>query len=159
MHDWWLALCAAALGRVLYLPEATVLYRQHGSNAQGSRGRLAGLLGALRRPATWWAESADMLERTVEQARELAQRVEAVKPDDSSAGKVLRDFCSAFAPGAGPLKRLRTVYLHDIRPRSFLPYPIPFYARVLLWGGDLRRRQTDLSSRAEPQAQGGAARS
>lgn len=158
MHDWWLALCAAALGRILYLPEATVLYRQHGSNAQGSRGRRAGLIGAIRRPVTWWAETADMLERTVEQARELAERVEAVKPADSSTGKMLRDFCSAFSPGAGPIKRLQTVYHHDIRPRSFLPYPLPFYARVLLWGGDLRR-QTDLSSRTEPQAQGGAARS
>ena len=38
MHDWWLALCAAAMGEVLYLPEATVLYRQHGLNAPGSRG-------------------------------------------------------------------------------------------------------------------------
>lgn len=36
MHDWWLALVASAFGRVLHLPEATVLYRQHGENQVGA---------------------------------------------------------------------------------------------------------------------------
>jgi glycosyltransferase involved in cell wall biosynthesis len=36
MHDWWLALLAAACGRLECLPEATVLYRQHASNAIGA---------------------------------------------------------------------------------------------------------------------------
>ncbi len=37
MHDWWLGLVAAALGRLAYLPRATVLYRQHGRNHVGAR--------------------------------------------------------------------------------------------------------------------------
>jgi len=37
MHDWWIALVACALGRVGYIDEPTVLYRQHGSNTLGSR--------------------------------------------------------------------------------------------------------------------------
>ena len=37
MHDWWLALVAAAAGRIVSLPETTVLYRQHGRNAIGAR--------------------------------------------------------------------------------------------------------------------------
>uniref|UniRef100_A0A7C2GJC1 Uncharacterized protein n=1 Tax=Thermus islandicus TaxID=540988 RepID=A0A7C2GJC1_9DEIN len=36
MHDWWLALVAAAFGRIVPLGEPTVLYRQHGSNAVGA---------------------------------------------------------------------------------------------------------------------------
>ncbi len=69
MHDWWLALCAAACGKVGYLPHATVRYRQHQANrigaegflqmvnplSAGSRQRLAKseyyLLGALRQAA------------------------------------------------------------------------------------------------------------
>ena len=37
MHDWWMMLTAAALGHAAYLPEATILYRQHGDNSIGTR--------------------------------------------------------------------------------------------------------------------------
>jgi len=37
MHDWWIALVACAMGRVGYIDEPTVLYRQHGSNTLGGR--------------------------------------------------------------------------------------------------------------------------
>jgi glycosyltransferase involved in cell wall biosynthesis len=37
MHDWWLALVAAAAGHVEVLDRATVLYRQHEANEIGSR--------------------------------------------------------------------------------------------------------------------------
>jgi len=37
MHDWWLALIAAATGNIVYVPKALVLYRQHGGNAIGVR--------------------------------------------------------------------------------------------------------------------------
>jgi glycosyltransferase involved in cell wall biosynthesis len=35
MHDWWLALVASVFGKSGYVPEATVLYRQHGMNVCG----------------------------------------------------------------------------------------------------------------------------
>ncbi|MBR6274880.1 MAG: glycosyltransferase family 2 protein [Lachnospiraceae bacterium] len=35
MHDWWLALIASAYGRVFYLGEAGIRYRQHPSNTEG----------------------------------------------------------------------------------------------------------------------------
>lgn len=38
MHDWWLALVAAAFGAIAHLQEPTVLYRQHGSNDIGATG-------------------------------------------------------------------------------------------------------------------------
>ncbi|WP_251545352.1 glycosyltransferase family 2 protein [Limosilactobacillus caecicola] len=37
MHDWWLALIAAAFGKVEYLNQPTILYRQHGDNVVGSK--------------------------------------------------------------------------------------------------------------------------
>ncbi len=36
MHDWWLALVAAAFGQIVAIPEATILYRQHGTNCLGA---------------------------------------------------------------------------------------------------------------------------
>lgn len=36
MHDWWLALIAAAFGKVTYLDQSTILYRQHTGNLVGS---------------------------------------------------------------------------------------------------------------------------
>lgn len=35
MHDWWLALVAAAAGKIIYLEQPTVFYRQHSSNVIG----------------------------------------------------------------------------------------------------------------------------
>jgi glycosyltransferase involved in cell wall biosynthesis len=37
MHDWWLALVAAAVGRIGWLPEPTILYRQHDANRVGAK--------------------------------------------------------------------------------------------------------------------------
>jgi hypothetical protein len=37
MHDWWLALVAAALGGLDFVDVPTVLYRQHGANTVGAR--------------------------------------------------------------------------------------------------------------------------
>lgn len=37
MHDWWLALLASACGNISFLNEATIDYRQHGSNSVGAK--------------------------------------------------------------------------------------------------------------------------
>lgn len=56
MHDWWLALIAAAMGRAVFLDRATIDYRQHGGNVVGAKDpRSAGYVlqklkgGAVRR--------------------------------------------------------------------------------------------------------------
>ena len=36
MHDWWFALVASRLGSILFLNEATILYRQHSNNVLGA---------------------------------------------------------------------------------------------------------------------------
>lgn len=37
MHDWWLSLVAAAYGRLGFIPDALVDYRQHANNTLGAR--------------------------------------------------------------------------------------------------------------------------
>ena len=36
MHDWWCALIASAFGRISFLPESLILYRQHTDNQVGA---------------------------------------------------------------------------------------------------------------------------
>ena len=38
MHDWWLALIASRLGRVVYLDRPCISYRQHSNNVVGAKG-------------------------------------------------------------------------------------------------------------------------
>lgn len=74
MHDWWMALVAAALGRLECVPQATVLYRQHSANRIG-----------VKRPGAAWAAGRARaffrrdgfrghLLRTQRQARALLER-------------------------------------------------------------------------------------
>lgn len=37
MHDWWMALIASSLGKLIFIEESTVLYRQHDSNGVGAK--------------------------------------------------------------------------------------------------------------------------
>lgn len=37
MHDWWMALVATAFGKLIFLDEPLVRYRQHGNNAIGAK--------------------------------------------------------------------------------------------------------------------------
>lgn len=37
MHDWWIALIATSFGHIDFLPQATILYRQHAQNNIGAK--------------------------------------------------------------------------------------------------------------------------
>ena len=37
VHDWWLALVASAHGRIQFIPESSILYRQHPQNTIGAK--------------------------------------------------------------------------------------------------------------------------
>lgn len=137
MHDWWLALCAGALGQLLYLAEPTVLYRQHAGNTLGGPGWRRLITQSLRRPvALWWRRGNANLAEAVAQACELAVCIERYGREASvtyPSLAVVRDFCSAFAGDVDSLSRMRTMFRHGIRPRSLLGFPLAFYGRTLLW--------------------------
>ena len=101
MHDWWIALCAAAFGRSVFLPEATIDYRQHGGNVVGAKSplnpaylksRLTG--GAIRKSLDdTWAQAAAFL-------KVYGERLDTAQ----------KETVEAFAklPETGKLARLRT---------------------------------------------------
>ena len=37
MHDWWAALIAAQFGKIEFLDQSTIMYRQHGDNSVGAK--------------------------------------------------------------------------------------------------------------------------
>ena len=37
MHDWWISMVASSFGKIAYLEESTISYRQHSSNDTGSK--------------------------------------------------------------------------------------------------------------------------
>lgn len=82
MHDWWLALVAAAFGQVVAVPEATVAYRQHGANALGARAWSAGYVVGKCLRFLDTAELHASLERSRTQARAFRDRyADCLDPD------------------------------------------------------------------------------
>lgn len=76
MHDWWLALIAAAAGELIYLPQATVLYRQHGKNASGlSRPKTFGQ--GIRSFSRNMGEFEELMQKRFEQSEALIRHLEA----------------------------------------------------------------------------------
>ena len=77
MHDWWMALVAAALGELRCLPEAMVLYRQHGTNTLGAKD--FGVMPTVRRvvaaPVQAGANNRKGLRLTQSQATALFARL------------------------------------------------------------------------------------
>lgn len=64
MHDWWFALIAQCLGQLIYLPKATISYRQHGDNSLG-----AAHYGVKAILASWdWAEQCRKMHNSIRQA-------------------------------------------------------------------------------------------
>ncbi len=71
MHDWWLALLAAAFGEIGYVKRATMLYRQHGGNDIGAK--RYGMAQVLYHMKTGVAPMNASLRRTQRQAGALLE--------------------------------------------------------------------------------------
>lgn len=83
MHDWWLAIVAAASGVVIGLPERTVRYRQHSGNELGAQGRDWWML--LRRVHRFFdpSELRESVQASSLQAQVFVQRFGQSMPADT----------------------------------------------------------------------------
>ncbi len=129
MHDWWLALCAATCGRIAYVPEATVLYRQHRNNQVGAKGYWrSAFLSAYRRICGVRADSLKML---VSQANLLLERVRERRcVVNRRVASILHAYSGMLGQGAGALRRARSAIASGVRPQTVLRR-LNFYGWVI----------------------------
>ena len=117
MHDWWLALVAAAFGRSAWIPRPLAEYRQHGQNTVGAKP------SSLKRTFDSYAQKlfdADVgqlgdsvLRQNLGQARELLRQFDGRLTEAQKA--VLRSYLGLFCAN-----RLSRAY-HLIRYRFLRP--------------------------------------
>lgn len=101
MHDWWLALVAAALGIIVFVPEPTVLYRQHSKNVVGARRFYSGKnLGRVLR----LKEIDNDIAKALAQAFALNERLNALGQKNEDLARLLQGM---FSGGIGALKAVR----------------------------------------------------
>lgn len=88
MHDWWIALIAAKFGKLIYLKEETVLYRQHGDNVDGSQRK--NTLGYILYRLTHYDHDRKEMLKMVNMANEFWREYgEEIQDED---GKYLREY-------------------------------------------------------------------
>jgi glycosyltransferase involved in cell wall biosynthesis len=139
MHDWWLALCAAAAGRIAYLPESTVLYRQHAANAIG--GRDSAYRKAVRKITggrRQWERDLRTFRQTILQARALRDRLRDRGMACAAETTLLLDeYCRLFEEPASALKRIAGLRRLGVPAAHPLRQALS-YLRVAITGDPLR---------------------
>lgn len=113
MHDWFIALTAAAFGRIVPLPSALADYRQHGGNAMGASGGglLSRSLAALKTPSRVRARIA----LSYRNAAQFAQAYGDLLPTE--ARQTLDRL--AEIPAMGKWQRMRALRRGGFRMQSF----------------------------------------
>lgn len=104
MHDWWIALIAAAFGKIVYIDQPTILYRQHSQNAVGAK-RAKGLQFYMHKWRTRKSVKKNY-QNTFDQAQELLTRFShQLTPSDKD---LLQTYVSI--PEKNKLGRICTIY-------------------------------------------------
>ena len=131
MHDWWLALIAATYGRIAYLPEPTVLYRQHAHNQVGAKSRWAKFLAKFR---IWWhrdqATAGIGIKGELRQAEVLFERTSQVPLGVSDDVLALIRSYVAVLRGTSAVERVRLLFASGVRPQTWVR-TADFYRRLV----------------------------
>lgn len=120
VHDWWLALCAAAAGEIIFLPEPSVLYRQHGMNVIGAKGfrRRMNPWGSAWRKT--WQEGNRNLLKSLSQVRALRERIADIQGDHDDVLRLIDAYLMAWDRGTGVRRRILAIKRSGVRRQDIL---------------------------------------
>lgn len=108
MHDWWMALIAACFGKIGFVRQATILYRQHRANEVGAKN--ARSLSYNARRLAEREQARKVLNDTYLQAREFEERYHALlKPEDLELLQVYQNL-----PYFGKLRRIAVLFRYHL---------------------------------------------
>lgn len=108
-HDHWIASLVKALGRIYYLDESTMLYRQHANNVVGADERLSLQCKVKSGFKKMFSGHAflDAGEQELMFAKRAADILDLDLPIDDERNTILRDLTSF--PASGPFERLTLI--------------------------------------------------
>jgi len=113
VHDWWLALCAAASGRIAFLPAATVQYRQHAKNVIAAKS-FREMFNPLH--PSWFRRlklGINHLRGSFIQARSFCHRLEERRASDPEVLNLVHGYASLpQLPPWQRIQRIRTLGIH-----------------------------------------------
>lgn len=134
MHDWWLALCARCFGKLGYMPDAPIRYRQHTANTLGAAG-FNHIYRIFRR--SWWrrlGKRPKLHRALISQARELTRLAATHAIPDSESAHQLQRYWQCATRELG-LLRVACAARAGIRGQNFVTTTL-FYFLLLVsrWG-------------------------
>lgn len=112
MHDWWFALCAVTFGKIQYIKEPMILYRQHDDNQVGTDTTVFKKLHRIIdvKPET------DRLKASFAQAKMLLEKHGAEMMPDTR--QIVSDYCNL--PNVKLFQQINDALQQKFRKRSFL---------------------------------------
>ncbi len=131
MHDWWLALCAAAIGQIVEISQPLVQYRRHGGNDSGPASFWGGFNPLRHSWRTRWQKGFSSFCRALAQAHALQQRLaERRWPCNPGVMEMLQQYCDLFADSRSRLRAVYELYRRGM-PHIDLPRRLIYYLCVL----------------------------
>ncbi len=126
MHDWWIALCAAACGKIEFIPQPLGLYRQHHKNAVGAKNLLDAINPLNGNLKSRWQTGHENFIRSMDQAQQLKKRVQDRTPRLLHSGTLSRINAYVDCLIKGRVERIKSMWKQGIR-RQGLVYGTLFY--------------------------------
>jgi hypothetical protein len=114
VHDWWLALVAAAVGSIRYDATPTVGYRQHAANQIGAKRWRRGVVSVWRALRLGRTDAGDFA-RSLAQASALKARVERAGRVAEPTRELLAAYCALFDRPGGCFERIKALRALGLR--------------------------------------------